>query len=58
MDPAQIHAKAIIAAALIATRAVETPRRPEGDAHDAAAEIRLRELTDYVYRIISGDPKM
>lgn len=55
MEPAEIQAKATIAAALIVSRAVELPTIPtSGDwSHDAAA-IRLRDLTDYVYLIITS----
>ncbi len=52
MDPAEIQAKATIVAALIATHAVDVPSMPKhlpaGQPDQAA--IRLRELTDYVYR--------
>jgi hypothetical protein len=54
MDPAEIHAKAIIAAALIASHAVEVPRIPSGAEYDNAAA-RLRELTAYIYRAITDD---
>jgi hypothetical protein len=55
MYTSEIHAKAIIAAALIASHAVEIPQLPDmtGGTHDAAAA-RLRELTEYVYRAIVG----
>lgn len=54
MGPAEIQARATIAAALIMTRAVEVPSMPTGDdsSRDVAA-LRLRELTDYVYRMIT-----
>jgi hypothetical protein len=52
MEPTEVLAKATIAAALIASHAVEIPRIPTGrDIHDPAAE-RLRELTAYVYKAI------
>ena len=52
MENAEIQAKAVIAAALIASHAVEIPSiPPRGEQPDAAA-LRLRELTDYVYRTI------
>jgi len=56
MDVSELHAKAIIAAALIASHAVEIPAIPKGGerALDPAA-IRLRDLTDYVYRAITRD---
>ena len=56
MDSTEICAKATIAAALIASHAVEVPTMPRAKAGtpDAAA-IRLRELTDYVYQTISAD---
>ena len=56
MDPAEIHAKAVIAAALIASGAVEVPAIPvRGEwSHDEAG-MRLRDLTDYVYQMIAKD---
>ena len=56
MDANEIHAKATIAAALIAVHAVEIPTMPKGSVrgNDVAAA-RLRDLTDYVYRAIIGD---
>ena len=55
MYTSEIHAKAIIAAALIASHAVEVPQLPDArmGADDVAAT-RLRELTEYVYRAIVG----
>jgi hypothetical protein len=55
MDAVEIQAKAMIAAALITSRAVELPSIPSGGewAHDAAG-IRLRDLTDYVYQLITN----
>lgn len=54
MDPVEIQARAIIAAALITSHAVEIPTIPtSGDwSHDRAA-LRLRDLTDYVYQMIT-----
>lgn len=54
MDAVEIQAKATIAAALITSRAVEVPSIPASGewAHDAAS-LRLRDLTDYVYQIIT-----
>lgn len=54
MDPMEIHARATIAAALIMSRAVEVPTIPtRGEwSHDTAA-LRLRDLTDYIYQMIS-----
>jgi hypothetical protein len=57
MGPTEVQAKAVIAGALIASHAVEIPHIPKGgdqEMKDPGA-IRLRELTDYVYRIISSD---
>jgi hypothetical protein len=54
MDPTEIHAKAVIAAALIASHAVEVPRIPSSAESDTAAE-RLRQLTHYVYQAIVGE---
>ena len=55
MDSAEIHAKAIIAAALIANRAVEIPTVPQ-DGHWSAdsVAVRLRDLTDYVYQVLAA----
>ena len=55
MEPFEIQAKATIAAALIMSQAVQLPTIPtSGDwSHDAAA-IRLRDLTDYVYQMITS----
>jgi hypothetical protein len=60
MDPVEIQAKAAIAAALIVSRAVEIPSIPASGqwANDASC-MRLRDLTDYVYQMITrtkGDP--
>jgi hypothetical protein len=54
MDAVEIQAKAMIAAALITSGAVELPTIPSGAewAHDAAG-VRLRHLTDYVYQLIT-----
>jgi hypothetical protein len=54
MNPTEIQAKAIIAAALIGSHAVETPRIPSNgsDWTSDPASIRLRNLTDYVYQTL------
>jgi hypothetical protein len=54
MDPSEIQAKATIAAALIASHAVEIPRIPTSglDWTKDSASVRLRDLTDFVYRTI------
>jgi hypothetical protein len=54
MEPPEIQARASIAAALIMSRAVELPTIPTSGewSHDNAA-IRLRDLTDYVYQMIT-----
>ena len=58
MDAAETHARAVIAAALITSGAVETPRMPADGHLPDAAGLRLRELTDYVYRVITaGEPR-
>ena len=50
MEPHEIQARAMIAAALITSHAVEVPTVPtSGDWPQEAAALRLRELTDYVY---------
>ena len=56
MEPFEIQAKASIAAALIVTRAVEVPSIPARHGTDTsdAASVRLRDLTDYVYRVITS----
>ena len=55
MDPAEIQAKATIAAALITSRAVEVPSIPAtGDWSNDVASLRLRDLTDYVYQMITA----
>jgi hypothetical protein len=56
MDPVEIHAKATIAAALIAAHAVEVPRIPltGSDWTKDPSSRRLRELTDLVYQTIVG----
>lgn len=55
MDPTERQARAIIAAALITSRAVEVPTIPtSGDWSQDAAALRLRDLTDYVYQMITA----
>jgi hypothetical protein len=55
MELTEIHAKAMIAAALIVARAVEVPTIPTaGDGSQDAVARRLRELTDYVYHIVTS----
>ncbi len=56
MDPLEAQARAIIAAALIVRGAVEVPSIPSGSQRvPDATGMRLRELTDYVYRLITTD---
>jgi hypothetical protein len=56
MDPLEAQAKAIIAAALIIRGAVEVPAIPSsGQRAPDNAGVRLRELTDYVYRLLTMD---
>ena len=56
MEPSEAHARAIIAAALIVRGAVEVPAIPSGgQRRPDEAGVRLRELTDYVYRLITID---
>ena len=56
MDPFEVQARATIAAALIVRGAVEIPTLPSaGQRAPDAAGVRLRELTDYVYRLITAD---
>ena len=54
MEPSELQARAIIAAALITSHAVEVPTiPPSGDWSQEAAALRLRELTDYVYLMLT-----
>jgi hypothetical protein len=54
MDPLEAQARATIAAALISRGAVEVPAMPSGNQRTPdAAGMRLRELTDYIYRILT-----
>jgi hypothetical protein len=54
MDSVEAQARAIIAAALIVRGAVEIPSMPSGsESAPDAAGVRLRELTDYVYRLVT-----
>lgn len=54
VDPTEAQARATIAAALIMTRAVEVPSIPtSGDWSKDTAALRLRDLTDYVYQMIT-----
>jgi hypothetical protein len=56
MDPLEAQSKAIIAAALIVRGAVEIPALPsEGEQAPGPASVRLRELTDYVYQLVTTD---
>lgn len=55
MEAPEIQARATIAAALILSRAVELPTIPTGrDASHGSAALRLRDLTDYVYQMITS----
>jgi hypothetical protein len=55
MEPTEIQARATIAAALILSRAVEVPSIPTtGDWLQDTAALRLRDLTDYVYQMITS----
>jgi len=58
MDPLEAQTRAIIAAALIMRGAVEVPLIPTGGQRlPDAAGMRLRDLTDYVYRLLTvGEP--
>ena len=54
MEPSEVQARAIIAAALITTRAVEVPTIPtSGDWSRDTPALRLRDLTDYIYQMIT-----
>jgi hypothetical protein len=55
MDSLEGQARAIIAAALIVRGAVEVPSIPSnGEWASDPAGVRLRELTDYVYRLVTA----
>jgi hypothetical protein len=55
MYTSEIHAKAIIAAALITSHAVEVPQLPNtSTGREDPAAVRLRDLTEYIYRAIIG----
>jgi hypothetical protein len=56
MDPVEAQSKVIIAAALIVRGAVEVPSVPSvGQRLPDVAGMRLRELTEYVYRLLTID---
>jgi hypothetical protein len=56
MDSVEAQARATIAAALIVRGAVEIPVMPSGSQRmPDSAGVRLRELTDYVYRLLTRD---
>lgn len=56
MDPLEAQGRAIIAAALIVRGAVEIPAMPSSSQRmPDEAGVRLRELTDYVYRLLTID---
>ena len=56
MDPLEAQARVTIAAALIVRGAVEIPTLPSaGQRLPDAAGVRLRELTEYVYRLLMAD---
>lgn len=55
MYTSEIHAKAIIAAALITSHAVEVPQLPNmNPGHEDPVAARLRDLTEYIYRALIG----
>ena len=57
MDSHEAQIRAILAAALIVRGAVEIPALPADASRHVPdpAGIRLRELTDYLYRLITTD---
>ena len=56
MNPAEAQARATIAAALIVRGAVEVPALPgPGNRLPDAGALRLRELTDYLYRLLTTE---
>jgi hypothetical protein len=55
MEPFEIQARTTLAAALIVSRAVALPTIPtSGEWSNDNASIRLRDLTDYVYQLITA----
>jgi hypothetical protein len=56
MDSTELHAKAVIAAALITSHAVAVPSLPRMASGNVDREdaVRLRGLIDYVYDVIVG----
>jgi hypothetical protein len=56
MDSTELHAKAVIAAALITSHAVAVPSLPRMASGSSGHEdaVRLRGLIDYVYDVIVG----
>ena len=56
MDSVEVQARVAIAAALIVRGAVEIPTMPSGRQRmPDSAGVRLRELTDYVYRLLTTE---
>jgi hypothetical protein len=56
VDRMEAQARSIIAAALITRGAVEVPALPSrGERIPDVAGLRLRELTDYLYRLLTAD---
>jgi hypothetical protein len=56
MDPMEAQTRAIIAAALIVRGVVEVPAIRSGNQRvPDPAGVRLRELTDHVYRLLTLD---
>jgi hypothetical protein len=54
MEPTEIQARATIAAALIVSHAVDVPSIPtSGDWSKDTVALRLRDLTDYLYQMIT-----
>jgi hypothetical protein len=57
MNRNEAQSRAIIASALIARGVVAIPSTPTAGAHLSHAEgLRLRELTDHLYRLLTSDP--
>ena len=54
MDAPEAHTRCVLAAALIVRGAVEVPAIPrDGQRLPDEAGLRLRELTDYLYRLLT-----
>lgn len=56
MDPIEAQSRAMIASALIVRGAVSVPSMPSnGDQLSHTEGLRLRELTDHIYRLLTTE---